>query len=298
MKILITGATGFLGSHLLPELIKKNHEIIIVKRSSSNPWRIGNYLALLKTYDSDTTAIEDIFRENKIEAILHLATDYGKSNNNNSTQMIQCNIELPTRLLKMATIYKSRVFINTHTSASANSEYTFYSASKNAFLEIIDYFALNSDLKCINMQIENMYGEKGDNRNLISDILESIVNKKEIPTSEGKQKRDFIYVKDVVNAYLRALDALESITENLSEFEIGTGKSISLREFVDTVEKIAGCEIKVNWGALPYRKNEIFDSKANSIPAQKLLHWEPLTSLEEGLRKTIHWYKTEWKPVA
>ncbi|MCD6398767.1 MAG: NAD-dependent epimerase/dehydratase family protein, partial [Candidatus Aenigmarchaeota archaeon] len=128
MNILLTGASGFLGSHLLPKLVKKDYNVIILKRSFSNTWRIKNIIPQLKSYDIDKMDIEKIFRENKINVIIHLATDYGKKNSNDVSQILKSNVELPTKLLKLGTKYGSSFFVNAHT--STNSEYTLYSAMK------------------------------------------------------------------------------------------------------------------------------------------------------------------------
>ncbi|MCD6168670.1 MAG: NAD-dependent epimerase/dehydratase family protein [Caldisericia bacterium] len=270
MNVLLTGATGFLGGHLLPELIKKGYKIIILKRSFSNIWRIEDYLLQVKSYDIDKIDIRSVFQANKIDLIIHLATDYGKKNNNNVMEMLEPNIRLPSKLLDLGVKYKIKAFINTDT--STNNLYSLYSATKKGFLEIAKFFAANYEIKFINMALEYMYGERDDN-------------------TKGEQKRDFIYVKDVVHVYLKVLNKLASFNETFLEFNIGVGQSISLKALINKIEKIAGKKANIKWGAIPYRKNEIFDSKADIGRAKKLLNWEPKTSLEDGLCNTVNWYK-------
>jgi len=289
MNILLTGATGFLGSHLLPEVIKRGYGVIILKRSFSDVWRIKDIILQVKSYDIDNVELEKIFQENKVDVILHLATDYGRKNNNDVVQMLKVNLELPARLLDLGVKYGSSYFINAHT--STNSEYTLYSAMKNAFIDIARFFASNYEIKFINIVLEYMYGEMDDSTKFIPFVIESILKGKEIKATEGEQKRDFIYVGDVVDAYIKVLENLGNFDNNFVEFQVGTGKSMPLKEFVDVVEKVVNKKAKIVWGALPYRKNEIFDSKANITFAKELLGWEPKTSLEDGIRKTIEWYK-------
>ena len=90
-NILITGATGFLGSHLLSELVREKYQLVILKRSSSDTRRIKEFLTQTKSYDIDKIDIETIFSKHQIEGIIHLATDYGKTNNNALTQMLISN---------------------------------------------------------------------------------------------------------------------------------------------------------------------------------------------------------------
>lgn len=289
MEILLTGATGFLGSHLLPELIKRDYKVVVLKRSFSDVWRINDYLSRVKSYDIDKMDIEEIFQENRIDVIIHLATDYGKKNSNDVIQMLKVNVELPTKLLDLGTKYGSSFFINTHT--PTNSEYTLYSAMKNAFKEIATFFVANRKTNFINMIIEYMYGEKDDDIKFIPYVIKGILRKKEIKATKGEQKRDFVYISDLVNAYLKVLDNLENLNEKFIEFSVGTGQSITLKNFINKIEKIIGEKANIKWGAIPYRKNEIFDSKANINLAKELLNWQPEISPEKGLNSTINWYK-------
>ncbi len=285
----MTGGTGFLGSHLLPSLVEEGHDVILLKRSFSNTWRIKDILSEIKTYDIDKIDNERIFYENEIEGIIHLATDYGRKNDKDVSQMCKANIELPTDLLALGTKYGIDFFVNTHT--YADNKYSLYSAMKNAFLEIAEFFVFNYQLKFVNMRLEYIYGERDDYTKFIPFVIKRILEGKEIKATKGEQKRDFIYVKDVVDAYLRVLNNLGSLSEGSTEFEVGTGKSVSLNHFVDKIEEEIGKQANVKWGAIPYGKNEIFDSKAHIARAKKYLKWRQKYNISNGLKKTIDWYK-------
>ena len=290
-KILITGATGFLGSHLLPALIEKGYNIIILKRSFSNIWRIQNVLSQIKSYDIDKIGIKKIFDKNEIGGIIHLATDYGRKNNNDIIQMSKANIEMAAQLLDLGCKYRVIFFINTHT--FLNSKYMLYSAMKNSFIEIAKYFSANFKVKFINIKLEHMYGEKDGDSKFIPFLIKNILEGKEIRLTNGEQKRDFIYVHDVVDAYLMVLDNLGNLDDNFIEFEIGTGNSISLRDLLNKIEEVINkkANINIKWGAIPYKKNEIFDSKANIEKAKNILGWYPKYDISNGLKRTINWYK-------
>lgn len=290
--ILITGATGFLGSHLLHKLVEEKYNVIILKRSFSNTGRIKDVLHQVKSYDIDKINIERIFNENEIAGIIHLATDYGrKSNNDMIHQMSKANIELPTELFALGTKYGANFFVNTHT--FADNKYNLYSATKSAFIEIAKFFIANYHVKFINMRLEYMYGESDDDTKFIPFVIESILKGKEIGATKGEQKRDFIYVQDVVDAYLKVLDNLKDFNDDFMEFGIGTGKSVSLKYFVSKIEEVSGKKANINWEAVPYRKNEIFDSKASIEKAKKYLGWYPKYDIREGLKETIAWYRVE-----
>jgi len=288
-KILITGATGFLGSHLLPNLIEKGYDVIVLKRSFSNIWRIQNIFSKIKSYDIDKIDIKKIFDENEIKGIIHLATDYGKKNNNDIIQMFKANIELPAQLLDLGCKYRVIFFINTHT--FWDSKYSLYSAMKNSFIEIAKYFSANFKVKFVNMKIEHMYGERDGYNKFVPFMIKNILEGKEIRATKGEQKRDFIYVEDVADVYLNVLDNLRNLNEEFIEFEIGTGNSISIRDFVSKMEEEINEKANIKWGAIPYRKNEIFDSEADIKKAEQYLEWSPKYDISSGLKKTINWHK-------
>ena len=288
-KILITGATGFLGSHLLPTLIDKGYDIIILKRSFSDIWRIKDIISQVESYDIDKINIKRVFDKNEIGGIIHLATDYGRKNNNDIIQMSKANIEMPAKLLDLGCERGGVFFINTHT--FWNSKYSLYSAMKNSFIEIAKYFSANFNVKFINMKIEHMYGENDDYSKFIPFVIKNILEDKKIKVTKGEQKRDFVYVQDVVNAYLKVLDNLGNLNNNFTEFEIGTGNSVTLRDFVNKIEEEINKKANIKWGAIPYRKNEIFDSKANIEKAKNIIGWYPKYDVSSGLKRTINWYK-------
>lgn len=287
MNILITGATGFLGSHLLPQLIRRGDKVIVLNRESSCIKEKDIAPKVYKEYDIGKTDIEDVFAQDNIDVIIHLATDYGKKNNNNICEIINANITLPSKLLELGVKHKVEAFINADT--SIGSLYSLYSASKKAFIEIAEYFSANHKIKFINFIFEYMYGEGDDETKFIPFAIAAILNGRKIEATAGEQKRDFIYIKDIVKAYTKALEGLKNLKYEFININIGTGKSISLKEFIALVEEISGKRADINWGGLDYKKNEIFDSRADIGAAKKLLGWQPDTAWRDGLKNVLEW---------
>ena len=230
-----------------------------------------------------------IFNENNIEGIIHIATEYGKKNDNDIIQVSKANIELPSKLLDLGTKYGINFFINTHT--FWNAKYSLYSATKSAFIEIAKFYTASYKIKFINLKLEHVYGEKDDFNKFIPFTIKSILEGKEIKATKGEQRRDFIYVQDVVNAYLKVLDNLRNLDEEFIEFEIGTGISIPIRDFVNKIEEQINKKVNIKWGEIPYRKNEIFDSRAHIEKVKQYLGWSPKYDISSGLKRTVYWYK-------
>jgi CDP-paratose synthetase len=285
--ILLTGANGFLGSHLVYSLISEEYEIIILKRSNSDLWRLKDLVTELISYDIDTESMELAFKNHKIDCIIHTACNYGR-NNNSLNNIIGSNLTFGLNLLELAVKYKVKSFINTDTFLTP--KLNAYSLSKSQFLEWLKLYS--NQIQVLNLKLEHMYGPKDDQNKfmfwLISQLKQNI---NEIPLTTGVQKRDFIYIKDVVSAFICVLNKIDTLNQ-YAEFEVGTGNSVAVKDFVRLIvrkyESTKGTiNTKLNFGAIPYRKGEIMDFKVNNQHL-KALGWQPLTSLEKGIEISLN----------
>ena len=286
-QILVTGATGFIGSHLVERLIHDKYDVIILKRSTSDTWRIKDVLHQVKKYDLDKTGIETIFQNEAVGLIIHLATNYGRQGET-IKDIIESNITFPSVLIDSALKKGLKGIVNIDTSAI--DACSFYASTKKAFLHILNYFNKHNGVKIASLQLQYVYGPKDDDSKFIPRLIKSVIRAETIDASPGMQKRDFVFVEDVVDAFIRTIDFMEKIDKDFITLEIGSGKSISLRNFAAIVEDLASKKSWINWGSLAYRKNEIFDSKAHIEKTKELLDWCPKYTLNAGLRKTIDWY--------
>ena len=287
--ILLTGATGFLGSNIIKKLITENYDVIVLKRSFSNTYRIDDISDYIKSYNIDRVDMDDIFAENKIDIIIHCATNYGRRDIK-PLSLMQANLTMPLQLLELGKETRVSCFINTDTILDKRVSY--YSLSKNQFREWLELYA--KEMICCNVALEHFYGPYDDNTKFVSYIIDSILNNaKKIDLTEGNQERDFIYIDDVVHAFITIIKNIEKLKKGFLKYEIGTGKSVKLKNFVKLVKSIAqNKDTKLNFGAIPYRENEIMNSKADITEICKL-KWKPRFTLEEGLRRTISMEKEE-----
>ena len=289
--ILVTGATGFLGSNLVKRLLEKNYRVIILKRSFSNTWRIDDVLSQVIFYDVDKHDLTQIFAQIKsLNAIIHTATCYGK-NNESISSIFEANTVFPLKLLELASEFKIPAFFNTDTYFNkGNKTYqglASYSLSKQQFHEWGKYFAQNQKIFFINLQLEHLFGEGDEQSKFTSYIMKSCLeNIRQLELTNGEQKRDFIYVDDVVSAYLLLLEKAEQIPDLYQNYEVGSGQSISIREFVEMVHNITQSQTCLKFGVLPYREQEIMDSQANIAPLTEL-GWFPESDLETVLCRIL-----------
>ncbi len=299
--ILLTGASGFLGSHLLEALLKQHYKVVILKRSTSNTWRIQHLLDQVISYDVDTQPLEMAFEQQQIDVIIHTATLYRKFDHGKEiSEMIQSNITFPTELLEVALRKKVKAFFNTGTffeydcsiqpinESAKLKPFNLYAKTKIAFETILsnsaDTIAVNT------FRLFSPYGEK-DNHKLILSMIKKSISGELLELSEGLQKIDLIYVNDIVHAYLKAIERLEqqNIFAEYQVFNIGSGGALSIRDIVSILEELLAKPIQKKWGAKSVFEIPIAYADINK--AQKFLGWSPQTDIKEGLHKMLNFYK-------
>lgn len=283
--VLVTGATGFLGSHLVKILLKKDYDVIILKRSFSNTWRINDVLSRLTSYDIDVCNLEQPFQEaGKIDSVIHTSTNQGR-NHETISEIFAANTIFPLQLLEIAASFHTKLFINTDT--ILNKELNSYALSKHHFKEWGKQFANQGKILFVNNKLEHIIGPGDDEFKFSTYIIKHCLNNAaELELTLGEQKRDFIYINDVVSAYLLLLKKAPQQPELYQEYELGSGQAISIREFVETVHQMTQSKTVLKFGALPYRKYEIMNFQAD-IEKLKTLGWSPSYSLKKGLELTI-----------
>lgn len=284
IKILITGGSGFLGSSIINNLSKKNFNFLYIVRKKSNLSRIQKYKKNKKIIFTDRN-IENLFKKKKIDLILHCATNYG-TNDTDINNIIQSNLVLPLKLLSLAKKYKIKRFINTDT--ALNKKISLYTLSKFQFNEWFSEYS--KDLYCCNVKIEHFFGPQDNETKFVIFLIKNILNRKKIKLTKGEQKRDFIYIDDVVNAFEKIILNSFKKSKGKETFEIGTGKSFSIKKIANLILKITNRNKKLlDFGAIPYRTNEPMNIKIN-LKKLKKIGWSPNYDLQQSLIKTIKYY--------
>jgi CDP-paratose synthetase len=287
--ILLTGATGFLGSHLLESLLLKEYKVIILKRSTSNTSRIEHLLDQCISYDVDTRPLESAFEEQRIDVVMHVACHYGR-NDDPIHQVVESNLIFGLRILDACLKFNTNIFFNTDTLLQKNLN--FYTLSKKQFAEWLE--KISDKIQIINFKIEHIYGPKDDATKFVPWVLSQLkANVPEIKLTLGEQERDFIYIDDVVSAYLIALEKSPSL-DRFNEFDIGTGQLLTVKSFLKSLKKtyeenFGLTSTKLVFGEIPYREGEMMTVEVNNQPLLNL-GWRPRIKLKGGLTSIIKEY--------
>lgn len=287
MLILLAGSTGFLGSYLLKSFIESGYDVIGLKRSTSDIYRINNYLGKAIFYDIDIVQLSEIFNKHKIDVVINTVTDYGRYNKS-IVSLLDTNLIFGLNLLEESINFNIKVFINSDT--LLDKEINAYALSKS---QLVDWMKLvsNNDIKVINIRIEHMYGLLDDDNKFIYWLIDKLKsNIDSIDLTSGIQKRDFIYISDIIKAYEIIILNIDKLS-NYEEFELGNGSSIEVREFINCVYnellKKYSIDTILNFGMLKYRDNENMNMIAD-ITKLKQLGWIPTVSMADGIKKIIN----------
>lgn len=291
MNVLLTGVTGFLGSHLARGLLSDGRKVIALKRRTSNLWRIRDIYKYIHFHDLEGLDLTTPFNQHgPIDAVIHTATCYGRAGET-PTEVFAANTAFPLRLLQAAAFYRTGIFFNTDTFFNTGTvlpaHLNHYSLSKRQFMEWGETLCDANPPKFVNIRLEHMYGPDDDPHKFTSWIMQQcIASVQSIDLTPGEQQRDFIHVADVVSAYQSLLDSERLIGKGFLQVGVGFGEPVTVRHFVEKVRELSSSKSQLNFGALPYREGEIMRSAA-SLEVLDNLGWQPSVPLEIGILSTL-----------
>lgn len=305
-KVVITGASGFIGSRLARELIGQGAHVTALARPNPDLWRIGDLASTINWsypdfYDAKSLSAE--LQRLEPDFIYHLATYYAVDNNVDLAGIIDTNIRLGACLVKAAgRIENLKLFVNAGTCAEygdvrepADEETrlapsTVYASTKAAATLVLSQMAADEGVPLTTLRLYNLYGEHESAKRIVPYIILSMLDNKDVSLTACEQEKDYSYVGDFVRAFMQA--AVEHKAGAGKLFNIGSGKAIKMRRLVEEIAaNLPESKARIDFGALPYRENEMWYQCAVIEEAKKHLNWRPETGLEEGVRKTVDWYR-------
>jgi nucleoside-diphosphate-sugar epimerase len=294
-RILVTGANGFIGSHLCRRLCQEGAEVHAVYRSR-RPAGAGDqhwWQADL----ADLEAVRKIVGQARPEVIFHLASHVkGAPGLEHVLPTFQSNLQSTVNLLTVAADTSCRRVILTGSLAEPEVEKgeTFpsapYAAAKWASSGYARMFHALYKLPVLIARVFMVYGPAQiDLTKLIPYVTLSLLQGKPPKISSGERLVDWIYVSDVVNGFLALAQASDVDGATL---DLGSGSLVSIREIVKQLAMSIGNGVKPEFGALPDRPLEP-TRIAKTAETFARIGWKPQVSLQEGLRRTVDWYREE-----
>ena len=291
-SVIITGASGFIGSKLTLYLIKQNFDVHIISRKTSDLSCFEGYEARYSnhTYDGTIHTLKEIFKIAKPSHVFHLASLFiSKHDDSNITQLLESNIIFSTHIVEAMVSHDVKYLINTgtnwqHFEDSIYNPVNLYAASKQSFETILEFYIQTSELKVTTLKLFDTYGPNDTRKKILSLLYDHSKSNEELPMSPGNQKIDIVYIDDVVEAYLIAYSNIKNQTNAHMQYGVTSNNPISLKDLVIKFEEVLETKVRINWGKLLYREREVMTPWSNF---QQLPGWKPKVDLEEGLLKTF-----------
>lgn len=301
--VFITGGNGFIGSNLARFLIDKKFSVNLLVRKGSNKWRIKDISNKLTIHEGDlenVKLLKKLLIKIKPSYIFHLASYGNSSDENDFNKIIDINIGGLKNLLEASSSvnYKKLIisgssseygFKKTAMKESDNLEpNSFYSAAKGSATLISQSYAKEKNKPILILRLFSVYGPYEEKTRLIPIIINSALKNKKVYVTKQPLKRDFIFIDDVVEGFYKAM---VSKYKNGEIFNIGTGKQFTNLDVVKIIESILKIKLKI--GSFPKRKWDSNIWVSDISKAKKLLKWAPKQSLENGLKKSIEFYRIQ-----
>lgn len=302
-RVLITGSTGFIGANLMRKAIGVGADVSILTRESSDSWRIQDKLGDVSQYQSDLSdyeCLESAILKIEPEIIYHTAAYGGNPFHNDSRKIIESNFIGTANLVNACRKIDFDLFVNT----GSSSEYGIktspmreedilepvndYGVSKSAATLYCQSVARNKKIPLVTLRLFSPYGCYEGHKRLIPSVILDCLRGENPKIISPAFVRDFIFIDDVMDAYIKVLDAKEIVGEIIN---IGSGKQHTVGDIADTIIGLTGKGLVTQTGGTPRWPNEPEKWEADITKAKKLLNWEPKHDLIRGLDATIKWFR-------
>lgn len=309
MKVLVTGAAGFIASHTCERLKGVGYEVIgldnfspyySVELKKLNEKALNSIGVTIIKADLRTDNLNGILPQD-LDYIIHYAAQPGISATSSFEDYFSNNIIATKNLLDFALRLKGlKLFVNIATSSIYGLEATYpedkapkpashYGVTKLAAEQLVLQKSREKKLKACSLRLYSVFGPRERPEKMYTKLIACAFNDEAFPLYEGSEKhlRSFTYVDDIVDGVVSVLGREASVDGEV--INLGTEEEHTTREGIEAVEKVLGKKIKIN--KVPARAGDQLRTKANIEKARKLLNYNPGTTLLEGVERQVDWYK-------
>ena len=298
-RILITGGSGFIGGHLVSQIVSQSESVAVISRTARNlPEGVTTFVGDLR----DQAFVRDAVQHFCPNVIFHLGGFKERSNSPAAfSAAIDVNISGTLNLLLAAGTLSSLEIVVTLGTASEYGQIATpyvegtreqpmnpYAFSRQCVTHLCELFHATQGLPVAILRATMAYGPRQGADMFVPALIGALLAEKTFPMTAGEQTRDYVFVSDVVQALFLAATKPQAVGRIIN---IGGGQPVVIADLARKIERMVGTSGKVLIGALPYRPGEAMDYSVDTSLGHELLRWTPQVSLEEGLQATINWFR-------
>lgn len=301
MRILITGATGFLGAHLLKQLSAEDVTVAILFQPQSNRWRIEhlgmNFVEIIGDL-RQPQGISDAIKDFVPDTVIHLAWS-GVLNRYRNEELQLDNLFGSLALLRIANEAGCRTWIGLGSQAeygplnirinedAPTRPSTLYGMTKLCACLLSQYLCAQFNMRFVWLRLFSAYGPADNPGWLIPYVILTLLRGECPALTTGEQRWDYLYVEDAARAIWQA--ATNPAAQGV--FNLGSGEAYTIRSIVERIRDLVDPSLPLGFGEVLYRPDQIMHLQADISRLQQATDWAPRVSLDEGLKRTVEWFR-------
>lgn len=306
LKVLVTGATGFIGSNLVNRLLNDGYDVYVLVRpnSLSGMKRLELYKNI-KILNIEVERLLEIEELPKFDICFNLASYGVDYRNQDPYEMIDGNIKFVINLIDFCSKNKTNLLVHTgscfeyginnnNIPLRENDQlrpHSLYAVSKVSGVIMANTYAKMKSVNLVTVRPFGVYGPNEGIHRLVPQVIDTILQNKKLDMTKGEQVRDYLFVDDLVDAYIKL--STSDKTKIYDIYNICSSEQISIRELVEELCRIYDYDISnFNFGKIPYRENEVMYFVGDNTKIYNDISWKPKTKLVDGLRTTYEWYQS------
>ncbi len=305
-RLLVTGGSGFIGSHLIPKLAELGHEVYSLERYVTGRYVLGAKTMTVFGDLRDSFTIRKLVREAQPDAVIHLASISPVAYSYDHPQEVfdvntLGTINLAEACLREVPHFKHFLFAGTSEEYGNQTEFPIkedaelrpnspYSVSKVAADKYLEYMRDAYDFPVTVLRSFNTYARKDNVHFVVERTITQMLQDKTVKLGDPTPVRDLLYIDDHVDAYMTCLDNEKARGD---VFNFCTGRGVSIKELVDQIASLVDFDGEIIWGTIPARPLDVKKLVGSYEKAKRVLGWKPKYTLEEGLKKTVDFWKNK-----
>lgn len=300
---LVTGGGGFVGYHLVRRLLSLGGQVSVLEPSTAMPWRLAEAAQDITLYAADVTdaqAVSDAMDAARPDGVFHLAAYGVNAADQDIREALRINVTGVLNVLDAMKLCGCKRLVTMGSGAEYGSHegaipetsplrpQSIYGSAKAAATVVAHQYARQQGIGIVTLRPFGIYGEAEPPHKLFCETILTLLDERPLLLTPGGQCRDYCHVADIAAALTASMgnDALHD-----DVFNVGSGELRSLREYVELLRRQVGSASDVVFGALPYRKDEVFAPAPDTRQIRERLGWKPMITLEQGMKRTVEWFR-------